>query len=90
MIKVHSDKARRNPQSPLHSGFFLIKVRDVLIVHTTTIVTLVVRDWLERELVQCVHKVDGSDDLSHSERSGLNWFISRHLLLNVPVTIRFN
>ena len=60
MVKDHSDSERGNPLPPHgllfsinNKGSFICTIPD-RITHTTTFVTPVVEDWLEREIAQWV------------------------------------
>ena len=72
MVKDHSDSERGNPLPP-HMLLFPISIMVLYmhhptdrITHTTAFVTLVVEQWLEREIAQWVHPMKGRfDDPSH-------------------------
>ena len=60
MVNDHSDNERGNPLPPLFpiscKGSFICITPTDRITHTTAFVTPVVEHWLEREIVQWVHR----------------------------------
>ena len=76
MVEDHSDSEKGNSLPPhtllfpisTKEGFFYMHHLTDRITHTA-FVTPVVEHWLEREIAQCVHLKDRSDDPSHHERT---------------------
>ena len=74
MVKDHSDREKENPLPP-HRLLFPISSKGSFYMHhptdriayTTAFVTPVVDHWLEWEIAQWVHPMNGSNDPSHHE-----------------------